>query len=80
MMFSLTPTVVHSRSPFDMSISTRTTAPVPTRLVEHAHAVVLELHVVELRVVVRERLAERVVERADGPVPLGRLDVARRPS
>ena len=30
MMFSLTPTVVHSRSPFDMSISTRTTAPVPT--------------------------------------------------
>ena len=29
MMFSLTPTVVHSRSPFDVSISTRTTAPVP---------------------------------------------------
>ena len=30
MMFSLTPTVVHSRSPLEVSISTRTVAPVPT--------------------------------------------------
>ena len=43
MMFSLTPTVVHSRSPFDRSISTRTTAPVPCAA-EHAYPEVLEPH------------------------------------
>ena len=50
-MFSLTPTVVHSRSPFDVSISTRTIEPVPLGplLAQHAHAEVLQLHVVELR-------------------------------
>ena len=37
-------------------------------LAQHAHAEVLQVDVLELRVVVRQRLAQRVVEGADRPV------------
>ncbi len=77
MMFSLTPTVVHSRSPFDKSISTRTTAPVPCVLAQYAHPEVLELHLVERRILVRQCLSQRGVERPHRALSLGRLDVAR---
>src|SRR6185436_14633367 len=43
--------------------------------IEDAYSEVLELHVVELGIVVGQRLAERVVERSDRPLSLGALDV-----
>src|SRR5207247_10992041 len=49
----------------------------PDALVQDADPEVLELHRVELRIVVRQSLAQRVVERADRTLALGRFDVAR---
>ena len=77
MMFSDTPTVVHSRSPFDSVDQHAHHGAGAVRAVEHPDPEVLEPHVVELGVVVRERLAERGVERAHGPLAFGRLDVPR---
>src|SRR5262245_12327708 len=45
--------------------------------VEHTHAEVLELHVIERGVVVGQGLPKRVVEGADRTLALGALDVAR---
>src|SRR3954453_21646160 len=43
--------------------------------VEYAHSEVLELHIVELRIIVGQRLAQRVVQRAHRALALGAFDV-----
>ena len=75
-----TPTVLQRSWSSPDSMSTRTTAAVPSAAAEHAHLVVVQAHVLDLGVELPERLAQRLVERVDRAVALRRrvLDRAVR--
>ena len=69
MTFSDTPIEPQTSWPSEASSSTRVTAPVPFRLVEDAHFEVDQLDVVEVRVDLRDRRAQRVSSALTGPLP-----------
>ena len=71
MMFSLTPTVPHSRWPSLDWMSTRVFAAVPVRRIEDAHLVIRQRHFFELGKRFGQRGAQRGVERVHRAVAFG---------